>query len=62
VTHMRFAYRGSLRSEAEEAVRNVSGVDEVANKIVILPASQNDDRIRWTTCYGLYTDDFALNA
>ena len=52
VTLMGYAYRGSLRSEAEEAVKNVSGVDEVANKIEILPASQNDDRIRWTTFYG----------
>jgi osmotically-inducible protein OsmY len=53
-----YAYRGSLRSEAEQAVRRVSGIDEVANKIEILPASQNDDRIRWTTFYGIYTDDF----
>jgi hypothetical protein len=35
-----------------------SGVDEVANKIEVLPASQNDDRIRWATFYRIYTDDF----
>ena len=58
VTLMGYAYRGSLRSEAEQAVRRVSGIDEVANKIEILPASQNDDRIRWTTFYSIYTDDF----
>src|SRR5687767_15023912 len=58
VTLMGYAYRGSLRSEAEQAVRRVAGIDEVANKIEILPASQNDDRIRWTTFYSIYTDDF----
>ena len=34
------------------------GVDEVANKIDVLPVSQQDDRIRWATFYRLYTDDF----
>jgi hyperosmotically inducible protein len=33
-------------------------VDDVANKIEVLPASQNDDRIRWATFYNIYTDDF----
>src|SRR5688572_33065117 len=32
--------------------------NEVANKIEVLPASQNDDRIRWATFYRIYTDDF----
>jgi len=58
VTLMGYAYRGSLRSETEQAVKRVTGVDEVANKIEILPASQNDDRIRWATFYSIYTDDF----
>jgi hypothetical protein len=30
----------------------------VATKIEQLPASQNDDRIRWATFYNIYTDDF----
>ena len=30
----------------------------MTNKIEILPASQNDDRIRWSTFYNIYTDDF----
>jgi hypothetical protein len=58
VTLFGFAYQGSLRNAAEQAVRRVAGVDEVANKIENLPASQNDDRIRWATFYSIYTDDF----
>jgi hypothetical protein len=40
------------------AVKRASGVVEVANRIEVLPASQNDDRIRWATIYRLYADDF----
>ena len=40
------------------AVKRASGVDEVANKIEVLPTSPNDDRIRWATYYRIYTDDF----
>ena len=36
----------------------ISGVDEVANKIEVLPASLNDDRIRWATFYRIDADDF----
>jgi hyperosmotically inducible protein len=53
-----YAYRGDLRSDAENAVKRVAGIDEVQNKIEVLPASQNDDRIRWATFYNIYTDDF----
>ena len=58
VTLLGYAYRGNLKADAEAAVKRVSGVDEVANKIELLPASQNDDRIRWATFYNIYTDDF----
>jgi hypothetical protein len=58
VTLMGFAYQGSLRQAAEQAVRRSPGVVEVANKIEMLPASQNDDRIRWATFFNIYTDDF----
>src|SRR5687767_261099 len=51
VTLLGYAYRGGLKSDAETAVKRVAGVDEVANKIETLPASQNDDRIRWATFY-----------
>jgi hyperosmotically inducible protein len=58
VTLHGYTYRGDLRNDAAQAVKRVSGVDEVANKIELLPTSQNDDRIRWATFYRIYTDDF----
>ena len=58
VTLMGYAYRDTLKSNATEAIRRAPGVDEVANKIEILPASQDDDRIRLATFYNIYTDDF----
>ena len=59
VTLQGYAYQGSLKSAATRAVKRVSGVDEVtSNGITLLPASQNDDRIRWATFYRIYTDDF----
>jgi len=53
-----YVYRGNLRTDASREVKKVSGVDEVANKIEILPASQEDDRIRWATFSNIYTDEF----
>jgi hypothetical protein len=58
VTLMGYAYRDNLKSDAAAAVKRAPGVDEVANKIEVLPASQDDDRIRWATFYNIYTDDF----
>ena len=58
VTLKGYAYQGNLAADAARAVKRVSGVDEVANTITRLPASQNDDRIRWATFYKIYTDDF----
>jgi hyperosmotically inducible protein len=58
VTLTGFAYAGNLREEAEDMVRRVSGVDEVANRIEVLPTSQLDDQIRWATFIRIYTDDF----
>jgi hyperosmotically inducible protein len=58
VTVTGFAYRGSLRSDVANAVKRVAGVEELGNQIEVLPASQNDDRIRWSTFYNIYTDDF----
>jgi osmotically-inducible protein OsmY len=53
-----YSFEGRLKADAETAAKRASGVVEVANKIEVLPASQNDDRIRWTTFYRIYTDDF----
>ena len=58
VTLTGYAYHGGLRSAAESATRRVAGVDEIANRVELLPASQNDDRIRWATFYRIYTDAF----
>ena len=49
-----FAYRPNLTSDAVSAIKRVAGVDVVANKIEVLPASPNDDRIRWATFYNIY--------
>ena len=53
-----YSFEGRLKADAEMAAKRASGVDEVANKIEVLPASLNDDRIRWATFYRIYTDDF----
>ena len=53
-----YSYEGHLKADAERAAKMANGVDEVANKIEVLPTSQNDDRIRWATFYRIYTDDF----
>src|SRR5262245_27426865 len=53
-----YTFQGNVKAAAEMAVKRVSGVDEVANKIEVLPASLNDDQIRWATFYRIYTDDF----
>jgi hyperosmotically inducible periplasmic protein len=58
VTLRGYTYRGDLKTAAANAVKRVSGVDEVENEIEVLPASQYDDRIRWATFYRIYTDDF----
>ena len=53
-----YSFEGRLKMDAETATKRASGVNEVANKIEVLPASQNDDRIRWETFYRIYSDDF----
>jgi hyperosmotically inducible protein len=58
VTLVGYSYQGNLKADAEMAAKRASGVVEVANKIEVLPTSQNDDRIRWASFYQIYTDDF----
>src|SRR5918992_2709396 len=53
-----YSFEGRLKADAEAAVKRVNGVAEVANAIEVLPASQNDDRIRWATFHRIYADDF----
>ena len=58
VTLSGFAYSATTKSEAARVVKRVAGVDEVANKVELLPTSQLDEGIRWATFYQIYTDDF----
>jgi osmotically-inducible protein OsmY len=58
VTLQGYTYTGTLRADAERAAKRVSGVDEVANRLEVLPVSLNDDRIRRATFYRIYTDSF----
>jgi hyperosmotically inducible periplasmic protein len=57
VTLLGFAYRGSLKTEAVQAVKRVQGVDDVVDRIEILPASQQDESIRLATFANIYGDD-----
>jgi len=53
-----YSFEGRLKADAEMATKRATGVVEVGNKIELLPASPNDDRIRWATFYRIYTDEF----
>jgi hyperosmotically inducible periplasmic protein len=58
VTLQGYGYSLGLKNSAERAVKRVSGVDTVVNKIEDLPASTFDDDIRWRTYYAIYRDPF----
>jgi hyperosmotically inducible periplasmic protein len=58
VTLSGFVYRATLKSDAVKALKRVSRVDNVIDQIEVLPVSQNDDRIRWSTYYRIYGDAF----
>ena len=44
----------TLRNDAERVVRRIEGVEDVANKIDVLPSSPNDDRIRLAEYRAIY--------
>ena len=56
VTLSGFAYQPGLKRQVISASRRVARVDDVVDQIVDLPASQNDDRIRWQTFDRIYRD------
>jgi hyperosmotically inducible protein len=58
VTLSGYAYRATLKNDAVKAVQRVSRVDQVVDQIELLPVSQNDDRIRWSTFSRIYGDAF----
>jgi hyperosmotically inducible protein len=46
--------RPTLKSAAEQAVRQIEGVEKVTNNIEVLPPSPNDDRIRLDAYRAIY--------
>lgn len=46
--------RPTLKSDAERAVKDIEGVEEVVNQIEVLPLSPNDDRIRRSVFRAIY--------
>jgi len=58
VTLLGYAYRPTLKTDAERAVKRVPGVDNVIDKIEEVPVSPNDDEIRWAAYYKIYGDPF----
>lgn len=53
-----YAAHGTLKGDAERAVKQVARVDEVVNNVEDLPVSTNDDDLRWKTYYAIYSDPF----
>jgi hyperosmotically inducible protein len=54
VTLMGQVTRPTLKSSAENVVRDLEGVERVVNQIEVLPSSPNDDRIRIATYRAIY--------
>jgi hyperosmotically inducible periplasmic protein len=46
--------RPTLKSSAEKVVKDIEGVERVANNIEVLPVSPNDDRIRIAVYRAIY--------
>jgi hyperosmotically inducible protein len=58
--------RPSLKSDAENVVKKIEGVERVINNIEVLPVSTNDDRIRRAVYRAIYSqpglDMYSLRA
>jgi hyperosmotically inducible periplasmic protein len=58
--------RPVLKSDAENAVKKIEGVDRVVNNIEVLPTSPNDDQIRRAVYRAIYSqpglDTYSLRA
>jgi hyperosmotically inducible protein len=48
--------RPTLKSDAENVVKRIEGVENVKNEIEVLPASPNDDRTRRAVFRAIYSD------
>lgn len=66
VTLSGYVTRPTLKSDAENVVKSVEGVEKVVNNIEVLPLSSMDDRIRIATYRAIYgqtgLDRYALQA
>jgi hyperosmotically inducible protein len=60
VTLMGQVTRPTLKSDAENVVKKIEGVERVVNNIEVLPLSPNDDKIRMAVYRAIYGDT-ALN-
>ena len=56
VTLLGQVVRPSLKSDAENVVKHVEGVEKVDNQIEVLPTSPMDDRLRLALFHTLYGD------
>ncbi len=54
VTLLGQVVRPTLKSDAENVVKRIEGVEKVVNNIEVLPTSINDDRIRRQTYRSIY--------
>jgi hyperosmotically inducible protein len=54
VTLMGKVSRPTLKSDAENVVKKIEGVETVKNEIQVLPLSPNDDRLRLTLYQAIY--------
>jgi hyperosmotically inducible protein len=48
--------RPTLKSDAENVVKRIEGVEKVVNNIEVLPTSMNDDRIRRAAYRAIYSN------
>jgi len=56
VTLMGQVVRPALKSDAENAVKRIEGVEKVDNQIEVLPPSQMDDGLRIRLFHAIYGD------
>jgi hyperosmotically inducible protein len=49
--------RPTLKSDAENSVKRIEGVERIVNNIEVLPTSPNDDRIRRDTYRAIYGNE-----
>jgi hyperosmotically inducible periplasmic protein len=54
VTLMGKVSRTALKSDAENVVKKIEGVEKVHNRIEVLPLSPNDDRLRLALYHSIY--------